>query len=64
MILANKLNIADQIDFAKVEEKSSKQKAKWLFDSGDIHQVQVGKFAGLVFIHTYLFGDIYLLPDK
>jgi len=59
MILANKLNIADQIELAKVEEKISKQKAKRLFDSGDIHQVHVGKFAGLAFIHAYLFGDIY-----
>lgn len=59
MILANKLNITDQIELVKVEEKISKQKAKRLFDSGDIHQVQVGKFAGLAFIHTYLFGDIY-----
>jgi len=59
MILVNKLNIADQIELAKVEEKISKQKAKRLFDSGDIHQVQVGKFAGLAFIHAYLFGDIY-----
>lgn len=59
MILVNKLNIADQIELAKVEEKISKQKAKRLFDSGDIRQVQVGKFAGLAFIHAYLFGDIY-----
>ena len=59
MILVSKLNIADQIELAKVEEKISKQKAKRLFDSGDIHQVQVGKFAGLAFIHAYLFGDIY-----
>jgi cell filamentation protein len=64
MILANKLNIADQIELAKVEEKISKQKAKRLFDSGDIHQVQVGKFAGLAFIHTYLFGDIYPFAGK
>lgn len=59
MILVSKLNIADQIELAKVEEKISKQKAKRLFDSGDIHQVQVGKFSGLAFIYAYLFGDIY-----
>lgn len=44
---------------AKMEEKISKQKAKQLFDSGDIHQVEVGQFAGLAFIHAYLFGEIY-----
>lgn len=59
MILENKLNITDQIELAKTEEKISKQKAKQLFDSGDLHKVEVGKFAGLSFIHAYLFGDIY-----
>ena len=59
MILENKLNITDQIELAKAEEKISKQKAKQLFDSGDIHQVEVGQFAGLAFIHDYLFGEIY-----
>lgn len=59
MILANKLNITEQIELAKAEEKISKQKAKQLFDSDDIAQVEVGTFAGLAFIHTYLFADIY-----
>lgn len=58
MILENKLNITDQIELAKAEEKISKQKAKQLLDSGDIDKVEVGTFAGLVFIHTYLFEDI------
>lgn len=59
MILENKLNITNQIELAKVEEKISKQKARELFDSGDIAKVEVGTFAGLSFIHAYLFGDIY-----
>ncbi len=59
MILENKLGITNQIELAKAEEKISKKKAKQLFDSGDIRQVQVGTFAGLAFIHIYLFGDIY-----
>lgn len=58
MTLENKLNITDQIELAKVEEKLSKQKAKQLFDSGDIDQVAVGSFAGLSYIHCYLFEDI------
>ncbi len=37
MIPANKLNITDQIELAKAEEKLSKQKAKQLLDSGDIN---------------------------
>ena len=36
MILDNKLNITNQIELAKIEEKISKQKAKQLFDSGNL----------------------------
>ncbi|MDD2759672.1 MAG: Fic family protein [Methylomonas sp.] len=64
MILENKLNITDQIELAKAEEKISKQKAKQLFDSGDINKVEVGKFSGLAFIHAYLFEDIYPFAGK
>ncbi|WP_300670176.1 protein adenylyltransferase Fic [Desulfoluna sp.] len=64
MILENKLNITDQIELAKVEEKISKQKAKQLFDSGDIAKVDVGTFTGLSFIHAYLFEDIYHFAGK
>ena len=64
MILANKLNITDQIELARAEEKISKQKAKQLFDSGDINKAEVGKFAGLVFIHAYLFAEIYAFAGK
>jgi len=64
MILENKLNITDQIELAKVEEKISKQKAKQLFDSGDIATVETGAFTGLSFIHGYLFGDIYDFAGK
>ena len=59
MILANKLGITNQVELARAEEKISKQKARQLFDSGDIARVEVGTFAGLAFIHAYLFADIY-----
>ncbi len=59
MILENKLNITNQIELAKAEEKISKQKARQLFDSGEINKVEIGTFAGLAFIHAYLFEDIY-----
>ena len=58
MLLENKLNITDQIELAKAEERISKQKAKQLFDSGDLEKVSVGTFNGLAFIHAYLFEDI------
>lgn len=64
MILENKLNITNQIDLAKAEEKISKQKAKQLFDLNDIARVEVGKFAGLSYIHAYLFDDIYHFAGK
>lgn len=64
MILENKLNITDQIELAKAEEKISKQKAKQLFDSGDINKAEVGTFAGLAYIHAYLFADIYDFAGK
>jgi len=64
MILENKLNITHQVELAKAEEKISKQKAKQLFDSGDIANVEVGTFAGLAVIHAYLFEDIYDFAGK
>ncbi len=64
MILENKLNITDQIELAKADEKISKQKARQLFDSGDIYKVEIGTFAGLAFIHAYLFEDVYPFAGK
>ena len=64
MTLGNKLNITNQIELAKAEEKISKQKAKQLFDSGDIAKVEIGTFAGLAFIHADLFNDIYDFAGK
>ncbi len=49
---------SSQVELAKAKEKISKQKAKQLFDSGDVDKVEAGTFKGLAFIHTYLFGDI------
>ena len=64
MTLENKLNITHQVELAKAEEKISKQKAKQLFDSGDITQVELGTFSGLSFIHAYLFENIYHFAGK
>ena len=64
MILDNKLGITNQIELARAEEKISKQKAKQLFDSGDINKVEVGTFKGLSFIHNYLFEEIYEFAGK
>ncbi|WGK70154.1 Fic family protein [Candidatus Haliotispira prima] len=64
MVLKNKLDISNQVELAKAEEKISKQKAKRLFDTGDIAKAEVGTFAGLAFIHACLFEDLYDFAGK
>lgn len=64
MIAKNKLGITDQVELAKAEERISKQKARQLFDSGDISKAETGTFKGLSYIHTYLFEDIYDFAGK
>lgn len=64
MVLANKLNITNQLELNKAEEKISKQKAKQLFESGEINHFEVGTFKGLTQIHAFLFGDIYDFAGK
>lgn len=64
MVLPNKLNITNQLELSKVEEKISKQKVKQLFDSGEINRIEVGSFKGLSQIHDYLFCDISIFAGK
>jgi cell filamentation protein len=59
MILQNRLNITNQVELAKEEEKITKQKVKKMFDSRYIDTIEVGTFKGLADIHRYLFEDIY-----
>lgn len=64
MVLENKLNITDQVALSKAEEKISKQKAKQLFETGDINTIEAGTFAGLAHIHRYLFEYIYAFAGQ
>ena len=64
MVLANRLNIQNQLELNKAEEKISKQKAKKFFESGEINRIEIGTFKGLSQIHAYLFGDIYDFAGK
>ena len=64
MVLDNKLNISSQVELNRIEEKLSKQKAKNLFDSGQINKIEIGTFKGLKQIHKFLFNDIYDFAGK
>ena len=64
MVLENKLNITDQVELNRQEEKISKAKALSLFDSGKIDTIKVGTFAGLKQIHKHLFEDVYDFAGK
>ena len=59
MVLKNKLNITNQIELNKKEEKISKLKAIKLFDSGKTDTIKAGTVEGLTQIHKFLFEDIY-----
>ncbi|MEC5317163.1 Fic family protein [Enterococcus casseliflavus] len=64
MILENKLGLTNQVELAKAEEKLSKKKAKELYDSGKINEIEVGTFKGLSEIHDFLFSEIYDFAGK
>lgn len=59
MALDNKLGITDSVELARVEERISKKKAVWLFESGRLDELEAGSFAALSEIHRVLFGEIY-----
>ena len=59
MLLKNKLNLNNEIELAKEEERITKLKAIELFESGKLEEFEVGTFQGLSQIHKYLFEDIY-----
>lgn len=64
MALENKLGITDSSELAREEEKISKKKAVWLFESGTLDTLPVGTFSALQAIHKYLFEDIYDFAGK
>lgn len=59
MALENKLGITSSAELAREEERISKKKAVWLFESGRLDSLSVGTFAALKEIHKSLFEDIY-----
>ncbi len=63
-MLENKLGIKNQVELAKVEEKTTKEKALQLFETKELDNFEVGTFKGLAQIHKYLFEDIYEFAGK
>ena len=59
MILENKLNIIDQAELAREEERISKTRAKEMFEKGYLNTLEPGTFDALKKIHKYLFEEIY-----
>ena len=63
-MLENKLNITNEVELAKEEERITKLKAIELFDKKIIDTFEVGTFKGLSQIHEFLFGDVYEFAGK
>ena len=59
MALKNKLGITDSAELHREEERISKKKAAFLYDSGYLDTLTPGTFAALAEIHRVLFEDIY-----
>ena len=58
-MLENKLNITNEVELAKEEERLTKLKALELFDTNKINEFEVGTTKGLCDIHKFLFNEIY-----
>ena len=59
MILENKLNITNQVELAREEEKISKKRAKEMFETGYLSALEAGTFEALKKIHKFLFEEVY-----
>ena len=64
MALENKLGITDSAELAREEEKISKKRALWLFESGTLDSLEAGTFAALQEIHKCLFEELYDFAGK
>lgn len=64
MALENKLGLTDSAELAREEERISKKKAVWLFESGTLDALPAGSFETLKIIHKYLFEDLYEFAGK
>ena len=63
-MLENKLNITNEIELSKEEERITKLKALELFDTNKINEIEIGTTKGLCMIHKFLFEEIYDFAGK
>ncbi|MBO6290896.1 MAG: Fic family protein [Selenomonas sp.] len=54
----------DALELAHEEERLTKKRAPELFDKNILDSFEVGTFAGLKDIHSYLFQDVYSFAGK
>jgi len=64
LVLDNKLGLTNSAELAKQEEILTKKRAKELFESGKINDLEIGTFKGLSDIHYFLFQDVYEFAGK
>lgn len=64
MVLENKLGISDPAELAREEERISKKKARDLFEKGVPGGLEAGTYDMLLYIHKYLFDEIYDFAGK
>ncbi|MCI8352879.1 MAG: cell filamentation protein Fic [Clostridia bacterium] len=64
MVLKNKLEIDNEFELAKEEERITKKKALELFERKILDSFEVGTFRGLSQIHKFLFEDVYEFAGK
>ncbi len=64
MPLENRLNISNDVEVARAEERLSKTKAKKLFKSGFLDKLNAGSFQAFADIYHYLFAEIYDFTGK
>lgn len=64
VVLDKKLGITNSAELAKQEEILTKSRAKELFESGKLDEIEIGTFKGLSDIHYFLFQDIYDFSGK
>jgi cell filamentation protein len=64
MALDNKLGLQNLADLAREEERLSKKKALFLFETGLLGQLEPGKTSSLRALHKHLFEDIYAFAGE